>query len=51
MLDHVVVYGFECLGQWGQLLLGQAFEEQVSDQVDMAGSGFDDRTPTSGGST
>jgi hypothetical protein len=48
VLDDVVVYGFKCLGQWGELLFGQAFEEQVSDQVDVARSGFDNRSPTPG---
>lgn len=48
MLDDVVVYGFERLAQWGEPLFGQAFEEQVSDQVDVARSGFDDRSPAPG---
>jgi len=48
VLDDMVVDRFECLGQWGELLFGQAFEEQVSDQVDVASGGFDDRSPTPG---
>ena len=46
MFDDVVMYGFECLAQWGEELFGQATEKQVTDQVDVARSCFDDRSPT-----
>ena len=46
VLDDVVVYGFECLDQWSELLFGQAFEEQVSDQVDVARGRFESSRPS-----
>ena len=48
MLDDVVIYGFECLAHGGEQLFGQATKEQVTDQVDVARRGFDDRSPTPG---
>ena len=45
VLDDVAVDSFECLGQWGEKLPGETFEEEVTDQVDVAGRGFDDRSP------
>jgi hypothetical protein len=48
LFDDVVIYGFECLAHWGEQLFGQAAEEQVTDQVDVARGGFDDGSPTPG---
>ena len=42
MFDNVAVYGFECLAQWGQQLFAQAAEEEVPNEVDVAGGGADD---------
>jgi hypothetical protein len=48
-MDDVVVYGFEGFAQWGEELSRQASEEQMPDQVDVAGGGFDDGSPACGG--
>jgi len=45
VLDDVVVDGLECVGQWDEEPLWEAFEKEVPDQVDVAGRGFDDRSP------
>ena len=42
MFDDVVVYGFECLAQWGEQLFGQAGKEEAPNEVDVARGGFDD---------
>ena len=42
MFDDVVVYGFECLAQWGEQLFGQAAKEEVPNEVDVARGGFHD---------
>jgi hypothetical protein len=47
MLNDLVVYGVECLAQWGDQLLRQASKEQPPDQGDVAG-GCDDRSPAVG---
>jgi hypothetical protein len=45
MFNDVVMYGLECLAHWGEELFGQATKEQVTNQVDVARGGFDDRSP------
>jgi hypothetical protein len=47
----MVVYGFECLAQWGKQLFRQASEEQAPDQIDVTGGGSDDRSPAIGSQT
>ncbi len=51
MFDNVVVYGFECLAQWGKQLFGQAAKEEVPNEVDVAGGGFDDGSMAVGSQT
>jgi hypothetical protein len=45
MFDGVAVDGFNCLAHRGEQRFGQAAEEQMPDQVDMARGGFDEGAP------